>query len=368
MINIDVIGDLRNAPDEILENENLELFLIDKITHPEDFQEALIVFPPTKKKFRWKGYTIEEAEVLYDYVKKGGILILIPPFNPIYLEKLTEIYDIFQVTPVYCQENLLAHINAHMINYGKEKKLPIKKYMHFLTQEKETLEVIIEGNFIPLFSFQFIEKGVLILYGLGSKNFWQEDLLSILKYLQEEYAYFWEKGELTEKQFDNILNCSRKAVHQKIREEFIRTFVRKKRFNDFIEIKDPRLKEVLLQNIQPGTIEAEFKDLSGKFITKKYRELHKLLHKEYPDVIKKVQRYIYERVIDKTITEKSFSKLYETDLLPPEAAYLLVFYQDPEDPENYKKFKENLSNLIQWNKKEHIFEEEFLKKLAWEHL
>jgi len=367
MINIDVIGDIRNAPDEILDNENLELFLIDKITHAEDFQEVLIVFP-AKKKFRWKDYTIEDAEILYDYVKQGGILILIPPFNPIYLEKLTEIYDKFQVTPVFSQANLLAHINAHMINYGKEAKLPIKKYMHFLTQERELLEVIIEGKFVPIFAIKFIEKGAVLFYGRGTKNFWQEDLVSIYKYIKKDYTYFWEKGDLTEKQLENILNCSREKEHQDIRQQFIQAFIQKKRFRDFIEIKDSSLKEELLENIQQSTIEEEFKDLSGKFIVKKYRELHKLLNKAYPALMKKIQRFIYTNVIDKTINEKSFNLLYETDLLPPEAAYLLVFYLDPEEPENYKKFKENLSNLIQWNKNEKIFDEAFLKNLAWDHL
>ncbi|NVM56232.1 MAG: hypothetical protein HWN66_21225, partial [Candidatus Helarchaeota archaeon] len=160
MIKIDIIGDFEEAPDEILENENLELFLIDKISQAEDFQEVLIVYPP-KKKLRWKGYTADEAEILYDYVEKGGILILIPPFNPTYLEKISEIYEKFQVSPVFCSENLLAHINAHMINYGKERKLPIKKYTHFLTQETASMEVIIEGNYIPIFSFQFLGKGAV---------------------------------------------------------------------------------------------------------------------------------------------------------------------------------------------------------------
>ncbi|NVM29010.1 MAG: hypothetical protein HWN65_09200 [Candidatus Helarchaeota archaeon] len=368
MINIDIIGDFRGAPDEIMDNKNLELFLIDKITKAEDFQEVLIVFPPVKKKVRWKAYSPDEAEVLYDYVEKGGILILIPPFNPLYLEKLSEIYEKFQVSPVFQQENLLAHVNAHMINFGKESKLPIKKYIHFLVQEKESAEVVIEGNYRPIFAFQFVGEGVVILYGLGSKKFWEEDLTLIFKYLKEDYASFWEKSKLSEKELENIVNCSRKENHKKIQDEFINIFIKTKRFNEFLEIKDPDLKETLLQKIQSSTIEDEFKNLSGKFIAKKYRELHRLLNKEYPDLIKNLQKFVYKKVIDMTINEKTFNTLYESDFLPPEAAYLLVFYLDPEDPENYKKFKENLTKLIQWNKTEKIFEEEFLKELAWDHL
>ncbi len=368
MVKIDIIGDFRSTSDAIMDNENLELFIIDRITKAEDFQEALIVFPPEKKKFRWKSYSADDANILYEYVEKGGILILIPPFNSAYLEKLSEIYEKFKISPIFQQENLLAHINAHMINFGKDGKLPLKKYIHFLLQEKESLEVIIEGNFIPIFALQFIGEGAVILYGLGSKLFWQEDLLLIFKYLKEEYDYFWVKSELTERDLENILKCSRKEIHQKIQDDYIHTFIKKKRFNEFLEIKNPTLKEMLIQNIQSNTIEDEFKDLSGKFLAKKYRDLYKLLHKEHPELLKKLQKFIYMKVIDHTLTEKTFNILYESDLLPPEAAYLLVFYLDPKDPENYKKFKNNLSKLIEWNKKEKIFDEKFLKELAWEHL
>jgi len=367
MLKIDIIGDFQETLDESIE-DNFELYLIDRITRAEDFQEILIVYPPPKKKFRWKGYSKEEASTLHNYVQQGGILVLIPPYNPLYREKLTEIFEKFQVSPVFCKENLLSHINPHMINYGKEGKRPVKMYIHFLIQNKESTEVIIEGNWIPIFAFQFIGKGVVVLYGLSSKNFWKEDLLSVFKYLKQDYAYFWEKSELTEKQLENVLQFTRKEHHKKIREAFIHTFIKKKRFKDFLEIKDLKLREDLIKNIQDSTIEEEYKDLSGKFIAKKYREHYKLLNKDYPELLKKIQKFIFSKIVDKTINKKTFNKLYESDMLPPEAAYLLIFYLDPKDPENYKKFKENLSKLIQWNKKEHIFEETFLKDLAWKHL
>ncbi|MFX1298893.1 MAG: hypothetical protein ACFFD2_29040, partial [Promethearchaeota archaeon] len=177
MFKIDIIGDFNEKLDELLE-ENFELYLINHLTRAEEFQEILVVYPPSKKKLRWKGYTEDDALILLDYVEKGGILVLIPPFNPQYLEKTIELYDIFQVSPVFCIENLLSHINPHLINFGKEGKRPIKKYIHFLMEEKKSIEVIIEGNWVPIFAFKFIGKGVVILYGLGSSNFWEEDLLS----------------------------------------------------------------------------------------------------------------------------------------------------------------------------------------------
>ncbi|MHA1267278.1 MAG: hypothetical protein ACTSRS_18720 [Candidatus Helarchaeota archaeon] len=368
MINIDIVGDFRATSNEILENREIELYLINKISHPSDFQEVLIVYPPPKKKFRWKAYSPEEAEILQKYVEDGGILVLIPPFNPLYREKLSEIFEKFEISPVFRQENVLAHVNGHMINNGVERKLPLKKFVHFLILHRESLEIIIEGNYQPIYAFLFLGKGAIVLYGLGSKHFWQEDLVSIFKYLQRNYTHFWEKSELTEAQLENVLKITRKKEHQKIRKAFIQTFVQKKHFNDFLEIKDPRLKQSLLKRIPERTISEEFKDLSGKFIVKKYRELYRLLHKDYPALIKKIQKFLYSKIMDRTINEKSFHKLYETDLLPPEAAYLLIFYLDPEDPENYKKFKDNLSKLIQWNKKEKIFDENYLKELAWKHL
>ncbi|MFX1293573.1 MAG: hypothetical protein ACFFD2_01755 [Promethearchaeota archaeon] len=367
MFKVDIIGEFNEDLDESIE-ENFELYLIDRITHAEDFQEILFVYPLPKKKLRWKGYSEEDAAVLYEYVDNGGILVLIPPFNSQKLEKTLEIYDIFQISPIFCMENLLLHVNPHIINYGKEGKLPIKKYFHFLTQEREPMEVIIEGNWIPIFAFKFIGKGVVILYGLGTTNFWKEDLLSIFKYLKQDFTYFWDKSTLSEKQLENVLRTTRKKNHNKIRDEFIRIFVQKKSFNEFLEIKNPSLREELLQNIKTTTIQDEYKDLSGKFIAKKYREHYKLLNKEYPVLIKQIQKFIYTKVVDKTLNEKTFKRLYESDLLPPEAAHLLIFYLETNDPENYKKFKENLSNLIQWNKKEQLFEEDFLKELAWDHL
>ena len=369
MINIDIVGDLKEELDTILNQDEFELFLINQITAPEDFQEVLVVYPPPKKKLRWKAYTEEEVEILFEYVEQqGGILVLIPPFNSEYFEKTLEIYERFQVSPVLCNENLLLHINPHMINFGKEGKLPIKKYYHFLTPETKSFEVIIEGNWIPIFTFKFIGKGVLILYGLGSTNFWKEDLLAIFKYLQNDYAYFWEKTDLTEKRLEDILKCSRDERHTQIRDAFIRTFSQKKSFKDLLEVRDSTLKEDLLHSIESTIIQDEFKNLSGKFIIKKYRELYRMLYKDYPDLLKRIQQFLYQKIVDKTINEPTFMKLYEEDMLPPQAAYLLVFYLDPKNPENYKKFKENLSKLIEWNKVEHIFEENFLKELAWEHL
>jgi hypothetical protein len=256
---------------------------------------------------------------------------------------------------------------SKLVRFSAEK-IPIKQYYHFLTHETKSFEVIIEGNWIPIFTFKFVGNGTLILYGLGSSNFWQEDLLAIFKYLKQDYAYFWEKIDLSEKRLEDILNCSRKEHHEKIREAFIHTFSQKKNFKDFLEVHDPALKEDLLHNIQLPIIEDEFKNLSGKLMIKKYRELFRLLQKDYPDLLKRVQKFLYQKIVDKTINEKTFMSLYETDMLPPQAAHLLVFYLDPQNPDNYKKFKENLSKLIEWNKTEHIFEENFLKELAWEHL
>jgi vacuolar-type H+-ATPase subunit E/Vma4 len=106
MINIDIVGDLREELDEVLNKSDFELFIINQITQPEDFQEVLVVYPPPKKKFRWKAYTEEEAEILFEYVEQaGGILVLIPPFNSEYLEKTIEIYERFQISPVLCREN-----------------------------------------------------------------------------------------------------------------------------------------------------------------------------------------------------------------------------------------------------------------------
>jgi hypothetical protein len=368
MVKIDIVGEFNESIDEILDKGALEISLINQITEPEDFQEILIVYPPPKGKFRWKEYSREEADILYKYVENGGILVLIPPFNSLYLEKTSAIYEKFQTSPVFCQENLLTHFNAHMINHGKEGKRPVKNYIHFLTPEKGTLEVIIEGNWIPIFAFKFIGKGAVVLYGLGSAAFWKEDLQSVFKYLQNDYEFFWDKTELGERELENILKCSRKEIHDKVREEFIRAFARKKRFNQFLEIKNASLREDLLKNIQDSTIEEEFKDFSGKLIEKKYRELYNSLIKEYPDLIKKIQKFLFKKVMDKTINEKVFNKLYESDLLPPKAAHLVIFYLNPEDPEQYKKYKENLMKLIQWNKEESIFDEDFLKELAWKHL
>jgi len=368
MVKIDIVGEFNENIDNILEKDSLELSLVNQITAPEDFQEVLIVYPPPKGKFRWKEYTGEEAETLYKYVEKGGILVLIPPFNQLFLEKTAVIYEKFHVKPIFNPENVLAHLNPHLLNYGKEGKRPLKNYIHFLTPDKESLEVIIEGNWIPVFTYQFIGKGTVILYGIGSSEFWKENLLSVFRYLMQDYAFFWDNSELSEKVLESVLGCTRKEHHEKVREEFIRAFVRKKKFNQFLEIKNANLKEQLLRNIQESTIEEEFKDYSGKLIEKKYRDLLNLLSKDYPDLIKKIQKFLYKKVMDNTINEKIFNKLYESDLLPPKSAHLVIFYLNTEDPEQYKKYKENLMKLIQWNKEEKIFDETFLKELAWKHL
>lgn len=368
MVKIDIVGEFSENIDNILESDSLEMSLINQITAPEDFQEALIVYPPPKGKFRWKEYTTEEADILYEYVEKGGILVLIPPFNQLYFEKTAVIYEKFQVKPIFNPENVLAHLNPHLLNFGKEGKRPLKNYIHFLTSDKTSLEVILEGNWIPIFAYKFIGKGAVILYGIGSSEFWKENLHSIFRYLQQDYEFFWDNSELSEKVLENVLNYARKERHDKIREEFIHAFVRKKKFNQFLEIKNANLKEQLLKNIQESTIEEEFKDYSGKLIEKKYRDLLTLLSKDYPDLIKKIQKFIYKKIMDNTINEKIFNKLYENDLLPPKSAHLVIFYLNIEDPEQYKKYKENLMKLIQWNKEEQIFDEAFLKDLAWKHL
>ena len=173
--NIDIIGLFNTEIVSKIKISDIEFYSINEFVEGEKLQDILLIFLPQKgkkDKIRKKGWYEEEANFVKKYIENGGNAIIIFPIIPEHIGLFTGFSKVFNFTSVLNQNEKLLHINPNFLYFNKNKegkltetKRLVENYVHFLTNLKG--EVIMEGNYLPVFLISYFKEGSLILYGLG---------------------------------------------------------------------------------------------------------------------------------------------------------------------------------------------------------
>ncbi|NVM00913.1 MAG: hypothetical protein HWN67_01135 [Candidatus Helarchaeota archaeon] len=375
IINIDIIGLLNTEKVKQIKIPNIEFYLINELVVGEEIQDILLIFLPqkgNKNKIRKEGWYEDEAEYVKEYLKNGGKAIIIFPLNQDYLEKFLGFYRVFEFSAVYNNTKKLLHINPNLLFFNKNKegklieaKRLVESYVHFLINKKG--EIIMEGNYLPVFMMLPVEKGSLLLYGLGEESFWKEDLKLIFQYLDNDYEQFFQKIQYNVEFFKLISkNHPRPEI---LKEEFISSLIKNKSLNEILNFKDKEFQVNALKLLEFDAFESNFQNLTGKKLENEYIKLMAVLKKlNLYEVIKKLELFFIKKISEKRISYDHLIEIFEQGLLPPEAADLVVFFADPVSPQDFRNYRESIKKLMKWNKSLKIFNEDELKNLLWEKL
>ncbi|MFX1449898.1 MAG: hypothetical protein ACFFCM_03580 [Promethearchaeota archaeon] len=372
-LNVDIIGLFEEEKVKQTKIPNVEFYVINEIVEGEKIQDILLIFLPRKgekNKVRKEAWEEDEADVVKTYLKNGGKAIIIFPLDQEYLEKFTGFYQVFEFSAIYNDTKKLLHINPNLLFFNKNKegkiveaKRFVDRYVHFLINKKG--EKIIEGNYIPVFMFLPVEKGTLLMYGLGEEAFWKEDLELIFRYLNEEYEYFFEKIQYNIEFFKFILKNHPKS--NLLKEKFISSLIKNKSIKDILNLRNEEFRIAALKLLDFKHLESNFQNLTGKKLEIEYIKLSDVIKKlNLVDVIKKIELFFIKKISEKKISYKHLIDLFERNLLPPEAADLVVFFADPVSPQDFRNFRESIKKLMKWNESIKIFNEDDLKNLLWE--
>ncbi|MHA1384988.1 MAG: hypothetical protein ACTSR3_14665, partial [Candidatus Helarchaeota archaeon] len=224
-----------------------------------------------------------------------------------------------------------------------------------------------EGNYLPVFCIFPIGKGSLVLYGLGEDLFWQEDLDALFSYLKKDYDPLFQKIDYNIEFFKLILSNHPDSEHLKT--IFISSLVRNKPISHILSIKDEEFQHEILKLLDFESFENFFQNLNGQKLEKAYLELKDILkNHKINNVLERLDLFFIKKISEKRISYKHLIDIFERNLLPPEAANLVVFFADPTSPQDFRNFRESIKKLIKWNKKIRLFEESDLKNLLWEKL
>ncbi len=374
-IKIDIIGLFNEEKVKQIKPPNIEFYSINELVEGEKIQDILLVFLPQKgdkNKVRKEEWTEEEAEFVKTYLKKGGKSIIIFPLDQDYLEKFLGFYQVFGFSAVYNDSEKLLHINPNLLFFNKnregkliEGKRLVENYVHFLTDKKG--EVIMEGNFVPVFLILPVGEGLLVLYGLGGESFWSEDFKAIFEYLEEEYEPFFKNIDYNIEFFKLILEIHPKP--ELLKEQFISSFLKNKSLNAILSIKDEEFRTNTLKLLEFDNFEDFFQNMTGKKLESEYVKLRDVFKKSnLSEVVNKLELFFIKKISEKRIGYKQLIEIFERNLLPPEAADLVVFFADPVSPQDFRNYRESVKKLMNWNKSIQIFDEDELKNLLWEKL
>ncbi|MHA1252533.1 MAG: hypothetical protein ACTSRP_21285 [Candidatus Helarchaeota archaeon] len=297
---------------------------------------------------------------IFNFIMNGGTSIFIVPpdeKNIIYFEGF-KIFELFNVEPEIVSKRVLLHKTAHMVNidmnYYKSNKKAVEKYVHFLTDFRkfDQEEILMEGEFEPVFYILHEGAGNIVFYGLPVKDFISENIDRLIKYILEDYSFYWREIDFDPNLFKMIYEKSKNKEH--LLQDFIDNFLKFKHFEDIMKIEDENLQLKIINSIDENFLKRSFGKLSAPQLERQYKTIFKQMNKKkYRPFINAARKYLIKRIaIDKNIPLKVFNRLYEADILPEEASSLIVFYIEPKNERELENYLKNLSELIEWNTNE----------------
>ncbi|MHA1232107.1 MAG: hypothetical protein ACTSPQ_15845 [Candidatus Helarchaeota archaeon] len=308
---------------------------------------------------------------IFNFIMNGGTSIFIVPpdeKNIIYFEGF-KIFELFNVEPEIVSKRVLLHKTAHMVNidmnYYKSNKKAVEKYVHFLTDFRkfDQEEILMEGEFEPVFYILHEGAGNIVFYGLPVKDFISENIDRLIKYILEDYSFYWREIDFDPNLFKMIYEKSKNKEH--LLQDFIDNFLKFKHFEDIMKIEDENLQLKIINSIDENFLKRSFGKLSAPQLERQYKTIFKQMNKKkYRPFINAARKYLIKRIaIDKNIPLKVFNRLYEADILPEEASSLIVFYIEPKNERELENYLKNLSELIEWNEELNLFDDRKLKKM-----
>ncbi len=308
---------------------------------------------------------------IFNFIMNGGTSIFIVPpdeKNITYFEGF-KIFELFNVEPEIVSKRVLLHKTAHMVNidmnYYKSNKKAVEKYVHFLTDFRkfDQEEILMEGEFEPVFYILHEGAGNIVFYGLPVKDFISENIDRLIKYILEDYSFYWREIDFDSNLFKMIYEKSKNKEH--LLQDFIDNFLKFKHFEDIMKIEDENLQLKIINSIDENFLKRSFGKLSAPQLERQYKTIFKQMNKKkYRPFINAARKYLIKRIaIDKNIPLKVFNRLYEADILPEEASSLIVFYIEPKNERELENYLKNLSELIEWNEELNLFDDRKLKKM-----
>ncbi|MHA1270167.1 MAG: hypothetical protein ACTSPY_10310 [Candidatus Helarchaeota archaeon] len=360
------IGNLEEF-DEILNEFNFEI--VDTI--PDTLSNNIIFIIGPVSNLKKRIFDINTCKELYTFIIGGGTAIFIIPPDEEYLNYLLKstIFDLFKIEPEIISKKVLLHKTEHIINispeYYKSNKKAVDKYVHFLTyyENFQFEEILIEGEYEPVYYIYTEGKGKVVFYGLDLNEFKKEKIVNLIKYLLNDYSFYWKEINYDSELFRAFYQAH--GENKEILQNYIDNFLKTKHFRDVLQVKDEDIKLQLINSIDNEFLKRSFDELNPVQLEKQYKTIFKKLNKKkYRSFISIVQKYLIKRIgIDRNIPKNTFNRLYEADILPEEAASLIIFYIDPKTESEIDAYLKNLNDLIKWNKYIGIFDDEMLRKL-----
>ncbi|NHI91060.1 MAG: hypothetical protein EAX96_01070 [Candidatus Lokiarchaeota archaeon] len=375
MIKVDILGYYDEKIITKLDNElpDIEFYEIEKLVEGEKFQDILIISIPTKKrKIRKKGFTKEEIKIIQNYLDNGGNVIILFPINEKYFDLMDNFFEPFEFSAVLNNEEKLLHINPNLIFYEKTKngdfisgKRFVEKYIHFLFPHK--VETLIEGDYSPVVALKRIKKGNLFLYGMGYNNFWKEDITKVFNYLLLKYEELMGEIQKDQSFILEIINQASKFKQNLITKIYSRNYKENHSINDILLIEN----EFLRQKIANGLIDQDFyeyfKDLSEAKIEQEYINFRKIFNeKNYKNALYQLTKVMVKFIIKGKISFERFKLLIEEGYLPEEALSLIIYFNKPLSPDDFRNYRTNINNLIKWNRKVKYLSEKKIKDKFFE--
>ncbi|MHA1694115.1 MAG: hypothetical protein ACTSXT_16540 [Candidatus Helarchaeota archaeon] len=355
--------------EELNNMNNLKCESIDSIPDHLDNNTVLIITSP--KEIKKNKLEFEQARIIFDFILGGGkaIFIVSPIEEDLNYFIDSKIFTFFEIEPEIITKRVLLHKTNHIINIDKDyfqsNKKPANRYVHFLTNYKkfDSEEILIEGEFEPVYYIYHEGKGAAIFYGLGVDEFKKEKVSKLIKYLFKDFSFYWKETNYDVELFRMIYNNADNK--EELLQDYIKNFIRNKTFRDITLVKDEIIKLKLINSIDEHFLRKSFDELTPIQLEKQYKTIFRQMNKKkYRKFINIAQRYLIKRIgIDKYIPLKIFNRLYDADILPEEASSLIIFYLDPKNENEKESYLRNLKELIEWNKYLKIFDDRKLKSM-----
>ncbi|MHC1592234.1 MAG: hypothetical protein ACXQS8_09120, partial [Candidatus Helarchaeales archaeon] len=328
-MNVDIFGLVREDLIQDIEDDEFEFFKLEKLEEG-DIQEMLVLLLPEKKKgkLRKKGYRPEEVAIIRKYLEEGGIVIIIAPMEEKFSSRMLELQEEFEFTPVINEGDKLLHGNINLIYFIRRKdgkygnvKRHVTRYAHFVTA-MEDLEILFEGNYLPVVCIKKIGQGQLVLYGLSEEEFWTRDLKPLSKYLFGELDDLWEQVE-DELEFFEALEKNERIPEDKrskIYASMAKNVLRKRSFKDVMNSPNPTFCNIVLDHATIEDVEREFKDVHPKDLTRQYAATYEMAKKiGHEKAIQLLNSFMFKKIEERQIDFDSFDRLLKRALLPEDA-------------------------------------------------
>ncbi|MHA1145416.1 MAG: hypothetical protein ACTSRW_11810 [Candidatus Helarchaeota archaeon] len=377
-MNVDVFGLAREDLIQEIDDEDIEFFKLEKLQEG-DIQDLLILLLPEKKKgkIRKKGYLPEEVEIIQNYIENGGTAIIIAPMDEKHVNKMLELYEKFDFTPIINDAEKLLHGNLNLGffirrkdgKYGNVKK-HVKRYAHFVTAV-EDVEILFEGNYLPAVLRRWIGEGQILLYGLEEEEFWRNDFGVLVKYLINDYEGLWEQVD-DELEFFEAFEKNNKVTteqRQQIYRAMARQVLKKKSLDSILDFTNQNFRDIVLGELDFEKIVQEMAEVHEKNLVRQYRLLHERAREIKNDRVRELlEQYMIKQIEEGHITQDDYELLLKRNLLPKEGDILYFFFFQPHSMKDYEKFKQLAKRLQEWNKEMNLFDEQNIKRILKEHL